>query len=157
MNKKGFTLIELLVVVLIIGILSAVALPQYQKTVLKSRTAEAWTNLNALHKALSEYCLANPSYYGDFSDVRDSLSINVSDTDKFSYGGDLTCRATPYIFNVSAVYKGGNSATSFHLGINPEGRRFCGGDGCSMIGAKGYSTSPCMCGACGAVLCYYLD
>ena len=58
-RHSGFTLIELLVVVLIIGILSAVALPQYQKAVEKSRAAEALTNLRALVNAMQLSKMAN--------------------------------------------------------------------------------------------------
>ena len=47
----GFTLIELLVVVLIIGILSAVALPQYERTVERARTAEAVSMLRSMRDA----------------------------------------------------------------------------------------------------------
>ena len=52
MNKKGFTLIELLVVVLIIGILAAIALPQYFKAVEKSRATEALSILGSLSAAM---------------------------------------------------------------------------------------------------------
>ena len=76
--KKGFTLIELLVVVLIIGILSAVALPQYTKTVEKSRASEAVTLLGTIANGERIYKMANGSY----TDVLDDLDVTVSTTTK---------------------------------------------------------------------------
>ena len=58
-SMKGFTLIELLVVVLIIGILAAVAVPQYQKSVEKARIAAAISVLEPLRKSIDVYLLEN--------------------------------------------------------------------------------------------------
>ena len=71
--KKGFTLIELLVVVLIIGILSAVALPQYEQAVRKSRYTQLQTVAKTLAEAQDVYKLA----VGDFSNTFDKLDVSL--------------------------------------------------------------------------------
>ena len=72
--KKGFTLVELLVVVLIIGILAAIAVPQYQKAVEKSRASEAFILLKSLKEAQDVYKLSNP---GAATPTLEQLDITI--------------------------------------------------------------------------------
>ena len=68
-SVKAFTLIELLVVVLIIGILSAIALPQYRVAVAKARFTQAMLLGDAIVRAQKIYYLANNTYAADFDDL----------------------------------------------------------------------------------------
>lgn len=78
---KGFTLIELLVVVLIIGVLAAVAVPQYQLAVEKSRAAEALVIMRKLIEAQNLYFLANGAHTEDIND----LDVTIPGKDNFLY------------------------------------------------------------------------
>lgn len=58
--KKGFTLIEMLTVVLLIAVLSAVAMPQYRRSIERSRMSEAIEMLPAIYDAMDRYYVENP-------------------------------------------------------------------------------------------------
>ena len=68
-SKKGFTLTELLVVVLVIGVLAAIALPSYTKSVKKSRVSDALNNLNIVSLKQQDYMLNNETYATTFKDL----------------------------------------------------------------------------------------
>ena len=133
-KNAGFTLIELLVVVLIIGILAAVALPQYQVAVAKSRTAEAITILKAITDAQEVYYMANGTYTNDLSD----LDIAVEDTKawRFMCWSNRTCGAFAKVQNIP-------SALEFHMINTPagsdasfSGKHWCRSDKTNTIGVQ---------------------
>ncbi len=85
-TKKGFTLIELLVVVLIIGILAAIAVPQYQKAILKADLHRGISLVESLYQAQQTYYLANGKFASNLNDL--DISVPASCTGN---GSKYTC------------------------------------------------------------------
>jgi prepilin-type N-terminal cleavage/methylation domain-containing protein len=112
MKKKGFTLIEVLIVIIIIGILAAIALPQYVSTLEKARSAEALGALGSMRSAMDRYWYEQISQNGYVTLTSlDSLDVEIDQT-KWTYTfsdrtpvGSVNLADKEYVFIATRVGK----------------------------------------------------
>jgi len=150
---KGFTLIELLVVVLIIGILSAVALPQYNKAVEKSRQSEAWTTMKSINDVVKvaqmekgEEIVKNITWDDLSTSYVHGSGTSVGKAVTGGCGTALNGKSFSFSMKDNGVVatRVGGSMGTYYLGLTHSGTRTCGdADGkiCAKVGGKTDTTT----------------
>ena len=147
--NQGFTLIEMLVVVLIVGVLTAIALPQYQSAVERSRSAEALVNGRTLVESMDRALTERPN---ESPNTKSSLDVKISGG---SWQDDSVYKTKNFEYDISSgTYVkitrdlgGGESYTLYfhNNSSNTEGLLACEYEGktgsqiCKMLRLQGFT------------------
>ena len=94
-NRKGFTLIELMIVISIIGILAAIAVPNYQVGVLKAREAVLRENLYSIRTTIDHYIADQGKYPDAIQELSEKKYLPVIPTDPFTKKNDTWVVVAP--------------------------------------------------------------
>jgi len=89
-GQNGFTLIELLVVIIIIGLLSAIALPSFLNQANKARTTEAKTYISNLTRLQQTYYMEKQAFSGSIAALGDGAASSSAYYDYVLIAGDIS-------------------------------------------------------------------
>ena len=132
--KQGFTLIELLVVVLIIGILSSIALPQYERAVRRARGAEAVLAAKTVAEAANLYFFERRQYPTSMSD----LTVKAADLKNFNLEFERTSNSA---LNIKITALSGQAVLTVACSRGKIVSRTCAGTDCSEYFASQFDSA----------------
>ncbi len=122
-NVKGFTLIELLVVVLIIGILAAISLPQYQMVAGKAKFATLKENAHTIKSAVDRLYMVSDRFWGSFEGLDIDLQGDLVQHDKMEIKDGSRCQiSTAFIYCKRKIF---GVTMSYDIKLNSINDRRC--------------------------------
>ena len=127
--QRGFTLMELMIVVAIVAILAAVALPNYQETVMRSRLVDAHTRLGDLRIQMEKYFQDNRTYLSGAVCGITAGQLATANADA-GRSFDFSCPApTATTYTLVATGRAAKGMTGFTFSVNQAGAKASSGPG----------------------------
>ncbi len=145
-GQKGFTLIELMIVVAIIGILAAIAIPNFLQYQMKSRQSEAKTNLQAIKTSEVSFQAERGCYVGIVQEVLQPAAAVGTKTAPYTWGNGQPASAPIATGWCTAAGVGGTSGVFTDIGFKATGNvNFVYGVDATTVAAPGLYTTGVSC------------